>query len=417
MDRAIRSATIRENHRFDEPCDSQNRSVHITHKTAAQRIRVNEVQKQLDQWIASGEEIALATVVGVEGSAPRPIGSRFAMTRSGSMIGSVSGGCVESDVFERAQGVLKEHEAVLVKYGPAPPDGFEVGLNCDGEIEVLIEPFLPGSAWQALRAATAVARPVAMATCISPNEALAAQLVVALPIPAQGSGIDVTAEPLVSGGIDPGIDTELISLVLDRIRDRRSEVVELTSDAVSYRVFIKTFAPPQRLYVVGATNIALPLCRMAKEVGFEVTVIDPRTAYADVERFRDAHAVLHEWPVDVLDGASLDADAYVLTLTHDVKFDLPTLARALQSDVRYIGALGSRKTHAKRLDALREEGFGDEVLARIKTPVGLDLGGRSPEEIALAILAEMVATRYERSGESLSSQGSNREPSRDARNT
>ncbi len=356
---------------------------------------MNDVQEQIDHWVAQGEEIAFATVVGVRGSAPRPVGARFALTRSGSMVGSVSGGCVESDVYERALTVLDRGAPALVSYGPAKPDGFEVGLSCDGYIDVLIERFAPNEANRSLQAATNAGRPAAMATCLSPEALLGAHLVVLGGAAGGDEGAGV-------GSVAPSVDAQIAieaRLLLDK---RATGVIEIVEQGETYRVFIETFAPPQRLYVVGATHIAVSLCKMAKEVGFQVYVIDPRTAFADRERFAAAHAVLHQWPVDVLDGAGLDADAYVLTLTHDTKFDLPTLARALQSDVRYIGALGSRKTHAGRLETLREQGFHDEALARIKTPVGLDLGGRSPEEIALAILAEMVATRYQRSGGSLS---------------
>jgi xanthine dehydrogenase accessory factor len=352
---------------------------------------VNDVQEQIDHWVAQGEEIALATVVGVRGSAPRPAGARFALTRSGSMVGSVSGGCVESDVYERALTVLDRGLPALVSYGPAKLDGFEVGLSCDGYIDVLIERFAPDEGNRLLQAATNAGRPAAMATCLAPEALLGAHLVVL----GGDEGQDV-------GSIAPSVDAQIANEARLLLHKRAKGVIEIVEQAETYRVFIETFAPPQRLYIVGATHIAISLCKMAKEVGFQVYVIDPRTAFADRERFAAAHALLHEWPVDVLDGAALDADAYVLTLTHDTKFDLPTLARALRSDVRYIGALGSRKTHDGRLEALREEGFEDEALTRIKTPVGLDLGGRSPEEIALSILAEMVATRYQRSGGSLS---------------
>lgn len=358
---------------------------------------LNDLQEQLDRWIGAGEEIALATVVAVEGSAPRPAGARFAITRSGAMSGSVSGGCVESDVFERAQKVLETREPVLVEYGPALPDSFEVGLSCEGRIEVLIEPFSRDATLRSLQEAVNAARPAALAICLSPVSKRGARLVVSRRV--AGAGPD---EVDLVGSIGEDVDAAIANEARALLDKRAKGVIEVQGPDATYRVFVETFAPPQRMYLVGATPIAESLCRMAREVGFQVTVIDPRSAFADGDRFVDAHAVLHEWPVDVLDGASLDADAYVLTLTHDVKFDLPTLARALQSDVRYIGALGSRRTHAKRLEALREQGFGEEALARIKTPVGLDLGGRSPEEIALAILAEMVATRYERSGGSLS---------------
>jgi len=355
---------------------------------------VKDILKQLDDWTASGEEIALATVVDVDGSAPRPSGARLGLTRKGSMVGSVSGGCVESDVFERALKVLDQGEPVLVSYGPALPDGFEVGLSCDGRIEVLIEVFpADNETWTRVRQAIENDGPAAMAIGLAPAHILGARLGI----------VGETRDGLERvGGIDPAIDTRVAEKALELLRGRGRGVFEIPAGDEVHRVFIESFAPAQRLYLVGATHIAVSLCRMAKEVGFQVILIDPRTALTEGDRFSAADQVSHEWPVDVLDGALLNADAYVLTLTHDAKFDLPTLARALESDVRYIGALGSRRTHEKRLEALREQGFGDEALARIKTPVGLDLGGRRPEEIALAILAEMVATRYGRKGGELS---------------
>ncbi len=354
---------------------------------------MKEILKELDAWMAAGEEIALATVVRVDGSAPRPSGGRLCLTRTGAMVGSVSGGCIESDVYERALRVLDSGVPALASYGPAPPEGFEVGLSCEGTIEVLIEPFAADEAWNRVRRAVEEDCPAAIAIGISPARTLGARLGIV------GETRDGSAQ---AGGIDPAIDGLVVDEALRLLRDGGAAVFEVEAHGEVHQVFIEPFAPAQRLYLVGATPIAVSLCRMAKEVGFSVIVIDPRTALAAGDRFRDAVEVLHEWPVDVLDGASLDADAYVLTLTHDAKFDLPTLARALESDVRYIGALGSRKTHAKRLTALRERGFGEEALARIKTPVGLDLGGRRPEEVALAILAEMVAARYGRSGGALS---------------
>jgi xanthine dehydrogenase accessory factor len=355
---------------------------------------VKDIQQQIDKWLAAGEDVAIATVVDVEGSAPRPSGSRLALTRAGAMMGSVSGGCVESDVHERAIAVLDGAEASLVAYGPAPADGFEVGLSCDGNIQVLIERFVADDVWQSVRRSIENDRPAAMATVVSPEALRGARL---------GLCEEESGALTRVGSIHPAIDEQVAVAAKERLAARGRTSIDIRIDGNDCRVFIETFAPPQRIYLVGATHIAVSLCRMAKELGFNVYLIDPRTAFADSERFEAAHQILHEWPVDVLDGAVLDADAYVLTLTHDAKFDLPTLARALESDVRYIGALGSRKTHLRRLESLRAQGFDEQALSRIKTPVGLDLGGRSPEEIALAILAEMVATRYARDGGPLSS--------------
>jgi xanthine dehydrogenase accessory factor len=339
--------------------------------------------------LARKEEIAVATVVYIHGSAPRPEGARLVVTRSGEMRGSVSGGCVEGDVYERAMTVLDEGSPALVSYGPAEPDSFEVGLSCDGEIEVLIEPHAEDVVFRGLRDAIAAGEPAALALVLDPPQRRGARLAL------------VGKDSNIVGSIDTRID----EVVAEEAREvlgrgtRTTRTIEL--EGQPHRVFIESFVPAPRLYVVGATHIAETLCRLAREVGFEVCLIEPRTAFTRGERFAAAHEIRSDWPVDVLDGARLDGGAYILTLTHDSKFDIPTLARALRSDVRYIGALGSRGTHEKRKTALREQGFGEADLARIHTPVGLDLGGRSPQEIALAILAEMVAARYARTGVSL----------------
>jgi xanthine dehydrogenase accessory factor len=359
---------------------------------------MKEILSELDRWSGEGQEIALATVVDVEGSAPRPSGARLCLTRSGSMVGSVSGGCVESDVYARALHVLDDGQPVLTSYGPAEQDSFEVGLSCDGRIEVLIEPFVADEVWRRVRAAVEQDTPAAMAIGLGPGALLGLRMGLL------GEG---EAQERV-GGIDPSLDAAIATEAARLLRGRGRGAVEIEGrgrESGPSRIFIETFVPAQRLYVVGATHTAIPLCRMAREVGFRVSVIDPRSAFSGGDRFQDAHEVLQEWPVDVLERVELNADAYVLTLTHDPKFDLPVLARALRSDVRYVGALGSRGTHAKRLSRLREQGFGDEELARIHTPVGLNLGGRAPAEVALSILAEMIAVRHARDGKSLSGGG------------
>lgn len=183
--------------------------------------------------------------------------------------------------------------------------------------------------------------------------------------------------------------------------DGGQRILELPGTDGIARVFIEAIPPQPRLFIVGATHTATALCRLAVQLGFHVSVVDPRTPFATRERFPDAHELRLEWPDEVLDGAGLDGRCHVLTLTHDLKFDVPTLARALRSEVRYIGALGSRRTHERRLARLREQGFDEADLARIHTPIGLDIGARTPEEIALAILAEIVAVRRGREGRSL----------------
>jgi xanthine dehydrogenase accessory factor len=285
--------------------------------------------------------------------------------------------------------VLDENRSVVQRYGIDDEVSVAVGLSCGGEIDVLIEPFEPDAAWQSAAQAIGDRRPVALCVALSPDDL-------------RGRHIAVHDGGRVAGGIDPLVDPRLIDAAREMLLDGGQRIVEFPFANDPVRVFIDAVPPEPRLFIVGATHTATSLCRLAVQLGFHVSVIDPRTPFATRERFPDAHALLLEWPDVVLDAAGLDARCHVLTLTHDLKFDVPTLARALRSDVRYIGALGSRKTHERRLVHLREQGFGEADLARIHTPIGLDIGARTPEEIALAILAEIVAVRRGRDAQPLS---------------
>jgi xanthine dehydrogenase accessory factor len=329
---------------------------------------MRETFADLDRWQREGEEIALATLVRVHGSAPRPAGARLFVTRSGRMTGSISGGCVDNDVFEQALRVLEAGRPALASYGIADELDLGVGLSCGGSIDVLIEPFDPDPAWQALRHAVERGRPAALAVGLGPASLLGRRLVLA--------GDDARV-----GGVDPVLDPTLVAEAGALLGTGATRVASLPWQEGEATVFLEAFPLAQRLFIVGATHTAIPLC--------------------SEERFPDADEVLRAWPDEVLASARLDAYAYVVTLTHDPKFDLPTLAHALRSEARYVGALGSRSTHERRKQRLREQGFDEVDLERIRAPVGLDIGGRSPEEIALAILAEMVAVRYGREGNSL----------------
>ena len=352
--------------------------------------KMRESLADLDRWTREGEEIALATLVRVRGSAPRTPGARLFVTRSGRMSGSVSAGCVENDVFARALQVLQDELPVVAGYGIADELSFQVGLSCGGSLDVLIEPFREDAAWRAVRAAVEAERPAALGVGLAPPELVSRRLAV----PAEGAPV---------GSIDPGLDERLCAEARRLIPRGESREVCLPWGDGEARVFLQAFPPPQRLFIVGATHTAIALCRMARGLGFRVHVVDPRGVFATPERFPEAHELLRAWPGEVLQKARLDAWSYVVTLSHDPKFDIPTLAQALRSDACYIGALGSRATQEKRRKQLLEEGFEEAELARIRGPIGLDLGGRAPEEIALAILAEMVAVRHGREGAALRS--------------
>jgi len=314
---------------------------------------MREILDELRQWNDAGEEIALATVIETWGSSPRPLGSTMAVTRSGKMAGSVSNGCIEGAVFEEAQKVLKSGRPKIAAFGVADDVAFEVGLACGGHIEVFVQPLAP--AQKLLMATLDKDEPATMRT------------------------------NLVSGEVDLVEGDPQVSGLAKRDGDW----------------FIQPFRRTPHLIVIGAIHIAIPLHRLAKLMGYRVTVIDARSKFATQERFPDADELIVSWPDEALAKVKLDSSTYVVILTHDPKFDLPALRGVLGKPVGYIGAIGSRKTNQNRFDALRREGFTEEQLGRVHGPIGLDLGGRGAEETALGILAEITAVRFGGSGASM----------------
>jgi len=344
---------------------------------------VRDVGATVDRWHAAGEEIALATLVRVSRAAPRLPGARLAVTRTGHIVGSVSGGCVESDVATRAMGVLEDGRCAFASYGIPDESGLTDGPSCGATIDVLIEPFAATTAWRALRDAIEDGRAAALALAFAPPSLAGRQLV-------------VSADAIV-GTIDRKVDAEAVDVARRLLETGGAHVTEVAGASV----FFEAFLPPEHLVVVGATHVAMPLCRMARELGRRVTVVDPRRAFATEERFPDVDRLVREWPEDALPSLGLDERSSVVVLTHDPKFDLPALEIALRSGARYVGALGSRRTHERRRSHLRAAGLTEADVDRIHAPVGLDLGAESPAEIALAILAEMTAVRRGRDGRSL----------------
>jgi xanthine dehydrogenase accessory factor len=310
---------------------------------------MREVLEEAKRWTGEGDEVAVATVVETWGSSPRPLGSKMLVSKSGKMAGSVSNGCIEGAVFEEAQKVLKSGEARLAAFGVADDVAFDVGLACGGHIEVFIQPFNDDHKRQI--EAIEKERPGVLRT------------------------------NLVSG------QTEL------ELRDSSGELPHRDGDW-----FTEPFLRPPHLVIIGAIHIAIPLHRLAKLMGYRVTIIDARSKFATQERFPEADELLVAWPDEGLRGIELDRSTYIVILTHDPKFDLPALRAVVGKPVRYVGAIGSRKTNQNRFDELRSEGFTDEQIAQVHGPIGLDLGARGAEETALGIMAEITAVRYGGSG-------------------
>ena len=325
----------------------------------------DEVLSRAAEWLGENKGVALATVVGTWGSSPRPPGSILAVEEGGAFMGSVSGGCVEGAVMTEAQDVIAGGPPKLLDYGISDEQAWEVGLACGGELKVFIERAVPADVLRGL----IEERPAALVSHL-------------------GSGAYAVVRPKsVDGELD--LAPETLEAARLALRDNRSAAIEDPGGAV----FARVFNPPLRMVIVGAVHISQSLAPMATLAGFEVTVVDPRGAFATDERFPGV-TLSRQWPDEALEALAPDSRTAVVTLIHDPKLDDPALEAALRSDVFYIGALGSRKTHAKRLDRLRAQGFDDETLARIYGPAGFDLGGRASSEIAVAVLAEAIAASH-----------------------
>lgn len=363
---------------------------------------MRDILERLDCWQREGETIALATLVQVHGSAPRLPGARMLVTASGRMAGSVSGGCVEADIVTRALQVLAEGVPVLTRYGIADDSDLAVGLTC-AEIEVFIEPFRETAAWAVARAALARHEPAVLAVALAPAAVA-------------GASVTIDAAGSVTGSLGPDLDPTVTATAVSMLGTGAMSLLTVERADGDAVVFVQAMAPPDRLVISGGTHTAVVLAGMAKRIGMHVTVVDARSAYLRRERFPEVDALVHAPPGKAL--AALDLrGAFVVTLTHDLKLDVPALGAALRGGAAYVGAMGSLKTHALRCAALAEEGIASEDLARVRTPIGLDLGSETPEEIAVAILAEMLAVRSGRDARPLREHGSVHDDTRARRAT
>ena len=319
----------------------------------------DQIVEQALAWIDAGKGAALATVVQTWGSAPRPAGSLLAISSEAGLAGSVSGGCVESAVAAEALEALEDGACRILSYGVSDEEAFGVGLACGGEIRIMVEPIDVGQGPDhALLQSLAGARARREAVVYAVNTA--------------------TWDRRLIGPNDDDPLSETIAAM--RVTDKSG----FTGDW-----FLGVHNPPLRLAVIGAVHIAQPLMQMARLVGYDATLIDPREAFAAEARF-PGETIIHDWPDEALKAHGLDARTAVVTLTHDTKLDDPAIRTAISSPVFYLGCLGSKKTNAARTARLREAGFTDKQIARIHGPIGLDIGAKSPAEIAISIMAEMT---------------------------
>ncbi|MCK8434903.1 XdhC family protein [Streptomyces sp. D2-8] len=358
-----------------------------------------DIAEELNRWVEQGRDFAVATVVAVGGSAPRRPGAALAVDTEGTAIGSVSGGCVEGAVYELCEQALRDGETVLERFGYSDDDAFAVGLTCGGDIDILVTP---------VRAADPV-RPVVRAALAAAarGEAAAVARIVSGPDELTGRALVVRPDGSREGGFGahPELDRTVAAeagAFLDAGRTGTLEIGEQGSRCgAPLTVLVESSVPAPRMIVFGAIDFAAALVRMGKFLGYHVTVCDARPVFATRTRFPEADEIVVEWPHRYLERTDVDARTVLCVLTHDAKFDVPLLKRALRLPVAYVGAMGSRRTHLDRTARLREVGVTDLELSRLHSPIGLDLGARTPEETALSIASEIVAGRRGGSGRSL----------------
>jgi xanthine dehydrogenase accessory factor len=360
---------------------------------------VRDILDQISKWWDAGESFGLATVVQTFSSAPREPGAALAVSGTGEVVGSVSGGCVEGAVYELSTEVSASGQAVLQRYGVSDDTAFSVGLTCGGIIDIFVEPISRDSYPQFGEIADAVraAQPVAVATVIDgPGQIGARRIVWPDDRPQKAS------DSLGSGArLDQAVDDDARGMLAQGLTGVRRYGPEGERRLDSLGVFVQSFAPPPRLLVFGAIDFAAAVARIGKFLGYRVTVCDARPVFATSARFPEADEVITDWPHRYLAGIATDERTVICVLTHDPKFDVPVLEVALRMPAAYIGAMGSRRTHLDRLDRLREAGLAEAELARLRSPVGLDLGARTPEETAVAIAAELIQLRWGGSGQPL----------------
>ena len=355
---------------------------------------MRDILQDVLPWYRAGTRFAVATVVQTWSSSPRPIGAAMGVSDTGEVVGSVSGGCVEGAVYEVAQRVLESGQSEMVRYGVSDSDAFQVGLTCGGTIELFVQ-LLDAASFEHLPVvADAVQnrRPVAVATVVAGTADLGARLV----ITAEHSYGSLGAERLDQAVTDDargmlGLGKTGL-LALGREGERRAQ--ELS-------VFVECYAPPPRMIVFGAIDFAVAMAAMGKFLGYHVTVCDARPIFATSRRFPDVDEVIVAWPHKYLEQVEVDERTVLCVLTHDPKFDVPLLRLALRTKAGYIGAMGSRRTHQDRLRRLREVGMSEQELSKMSSPIGLDLGARTPEETAVSIAAEIIARMWGGTGQPL----------------
>ncbi len=332
--------------------------------------------QKIQQWLAAGEKVALATVIKTWGSSPCSVGSQMAIAENGEFTGAVSAGCVESAVIENAASVFEKHRAKCLDFNISSEDAFSVGLACGGQMQILLQPFSNHGAQKRL-----------LQHVLKKKNGLYLMAVKSDYNPAETDEFFAEENELEFAA---WLDSEQ---KLRRSAEIQARLIEIPAKGM---YFLLPVIPPFRLVIIGGSHIAKKLTELAAVLGYEIVIIDPRSALATESRFPHAASIFNRWPENILPEMKIDDNYAMITLSHDDKIDDAALIFALQSNAGYIGALGSKKTHAGRIQRLQERGFGSAVLKKIHAPVGLDIAAKTPEEIALSILAEIIQFRRTR---------------------
>jgi len=359
-----------------------------------------DIAADLLEALGAGRRIAVATVTTVDGSAPRALGTSMAVDDQGRVLGSISGGCVEGAVYQAAEGVLETGVPVLAEFGFTDGDAFEAGLSCGGRIEVFVHEVTADSgARGALDAsvvreleATRDGRPAGIAIVVAGR---AAGHVIAA---------TASADEAEGDGLDRATAQRILHELTARVSSGLFGTLDIDCDDDAVRVLFVVAATAPRMIIFGAVDFSAALADASHLLGYHVTVCDARPLFATPQRFPSADEVVVAWPSEYLRSTLTDSRTVICVLTHDEKFDVPLLELALRLPVAFVGAMASRSTHERRINALEEAGLGAEELARLHSPIGLDLGGSTPQETAVSILAEVIATRTGAGGASLRSQ-------------
>ena len=357
---------------------------------------MREVLPELTAVRGRGGVAAMATVVRTWRSAPRPAGASMLVTDAGEAVGSVSGGCVEGALYDVGQEVISDGQPRFETYGVSDDDAFAVGLTCGGILEVFVER-VDDETWPELDGIVAsieAEEPVAVATIVGGPHFVGRHIVVRK---------DRSEGSLGTSRLDDTVREDAIGMLESGTTGFLHYGPEGERLGEGLDVFVQSFAPKPQMFVFGAIDFSAALVRVGKLLGFKVTVVDARPVFATAKRFPEADEVVVDWPHRWLSGQQVDSRTVIAVLTHDPKFDVPAIRQALQTNAGYIGAMGSRRTHEDRLIRLKEAGLTDDELARVHSPIGLDLGARTPEETAISIAAEIIQSRWGGSGRHLAS--------------